>query len=143
MPAHDDDAATFARLHAGALEPDLTADQRDLLGRVIAKRIEQGAKLQAIARAAGRALAELGAERAQRLGRDETMRAYSHERLALLRAEGAERISVSAAADACPVCQEAAGAYPLATLPPLPHRACQRPTGCRCVYRAAPDEPPT
>jgi hypothetical protein len=45
------DAASFARAHAGERAQDLSPAQRDLLGRVIAKRIERGMKLETIARA--------------------------------------------------------------------------------------------
>jgi hypothetical protein len=131
------DAAQFARRHAGEEEPDLTAAQRDLLGRILAKRIEQGSKMRLIERAAATGLPELGEERARRLARDETMRAFAHERLAILRRQGAVRVTISAAQDACDTCREHAQAYGIEQAPRLPIRGCTRPGGCRCLYSRA------
>ena len=152
-----EDAAAFIRGHAGENEPDLSPAQRDLLGRVIAKRIERGAKLALIARAVATALPELDAARAKRLGRDETLRALAWETLAALRASGATAIAIGPARDACPTCRAAGGIYPPDAIPAIPIAGCANPAGCRCRYipaRAAtaglasaisdiPDAPPT
>lgn len=133
----DDDAVGFVRRHAGEHEPDLTATQRALLGRVIARRLAQGAKLEAIARAAAGALPELGADRAGRLARDEALRALAHECLAELRASGATTVAFRPARDACPACRAAAGVYALAAAPKIPVPDCMYAHGCRCLYAAA------
>lgn len=134
-----EDAAEFARRHAGELDSSLTPAQRDLLGRVVGKRIERGAKLEMIARAAAHALPELDAERARRLGRDEAMRALAWETLHRLRARGEARAALSAAADACPACRAANGEYAIEAMPAIPVAACTHAGGCRCMYRAAGD----
>jgi hypothetical protein len=36
--------------------------------------------------------------------------------------------------DACPACQEAAGAYPKEAAPALPIEGCSHGLGCRCFY---------
>lgn len=128
------DAAQFARRHAGDEDPTLTPAQRDLLGRVIAKRIEQGIAMRLIQRAVAHALPELGVERAHRLARAETMRAFAQEQLAVLRRRGAQQVTVSVAADACPVCQAGAGQYAIDAAPHLPVVACEHASGCRCLY---------
>jgi hypothetical protein len=138
--AQPQDAAEFARRHAGEWDNSLTPAQRDLLGRVIGKRIERGAKLEMIARAAAHALPELEAERARRLGRDEALRALAWETLHTLRARGETRVAVSAAADACPVCRAAHGAYAIEEAPAIPVVGCTHTGGCRCLYRAVPGE---
>lgn len=135
----DVDAASFIRRHAGEHEPDLTPAQRDLLGRVIARRIERGIKLGLIARAAATALPELDAARARRLGRDETLRAYAWETLAHLRAGGATNIAISPARDACPACRAAGASYAAGAVPELPIAGCAQVGGCRCRYVAAGD----
>jgi hypothetical protein len=135
------DAASYARRHAGELDKRLTPAQRDLLGRVIAKRIERGAKIETIARAVAHALPELGEERALRLGRDEALRALAWEGLSALRASGAQEVALVPAAGACPACRAAAGRYPIAAAPAIPIAGCAHGGGCRCLYRA-PDEAP-
>lgn len=135
-----EDAASYARRHAGELS-GLTPAQRDLLGRVVARRIERGAKIETIARAVAHALPELGEERAQGLGRDEALRALAWERLSALRARGERQVALSPAADACPACRAAAGVYPIAAAPAIPVAGCAHVGGCRCLYRA-PDEVP-
>lgn len=132
-----EDAAEFARRHAGELDSRLTSAQRDLLGRVIAKRIERGAKLEAIERAAVHALPELDAKRVRRLARDEAMRALAWEALRTLRARGETHVALSAAPDACPACRAANGVYAIAEVPALPMAECTHAGGCRCLYRAA------
>jgi hypothetical protein len=139
------DAATFIRHHAGEREPDLTAAQCDLLGRVIARRIARGAKIELIARAAETALPELGAARARRLGRDETLRARAWEDATRLRASGVTEIAISAAPGACPACRAASGFPPRAgkgSLLSIPITGCTHPAGCRCRYLAANDAHP-
>lgn len=148
-------AASFIRHHAGEREPDLSSGQRDLLGRVIARRIERGVKIEMIARAVAHALPELDAERARRLGRDETLRARAWEDLARLRDSGVPAIAISAARDACPACRAAAvspfpsggsksGAGPgeRSALPTIPIAGCTHPSGCRCRYVAASEAAP-
>jgi hypothetical protein len=135
------DAATYARRHAGELDASLTPAQRDLLGRVVARRIERGAKLELIARAASHALRELDAERARRLGRDEALRALAWEQLSTLRAHGETHVALSAATDACPICRAMAGIHPIGAVPAIPIASCTRPEGCRCLYRAPSDMP--
>lgn len=131
------DAAAFARRHAGEQHPGLSPQQRDLLGRVIARRIERGAKLETIARAVAHALPALGEARARRLGRDEALRALAWEQLRTLRARGETRVTLSAAANACPSCQTVAGLYALVDAPPIPVPGCTHTGGCRCLYRSA------
>ncbi len=133
------DAPAFARRHAGEEETDLTATQRNLLGRVVAKRLEQGISIRLIERAVARALPHLDVERAHWLARYETLRAITHEQLADLHRSNATRVLVSAAAGACEACTSRAGVYAIAEVPSLPHRACLREGGCRCVYRPAED----
>jgi hypothetical protein len=143
-----EDAAEYVRRHAGERESDLTAAQRDLLGRVVAKRLERGAKLEVIAQAAGRAFPELAGARAERLGRDVALQAVAWERLRALRASGVESVGISPAHDACPACRAQHGRYPADAVPQLPLAACTQPQGCRCVYVAGaelpapPPEPP-
>jgi hypothetical protein len=137
------DAATFARRHAGEHDASLTPEQRDLLGRVIAKRVERGAKLEMIARAVAHALPALGAERALRLGRDEALRALAWEGLARLRAQGDTEVALSPAADACPACWAVAGSYALADAPRIPVPGCTHAGGCRCLYRSVTAAAPT
>jgi RNA polymerase subunit RPABC4/transcription elongation factor Spt4 len=36
--------------------------------------------------------------------------------------------------DACPVCQQMRGSYPLDQVPTLPVKGCSHPQGCRCFY---------
>ena len=132
--APPEDAASFARLHAGELDPGLTPEQRDLLGRIIAKRIERGAKLEAIARAVAHGLPALGEQRAMRLGHDEAVRALGWDQLRALRAQGETRVAVSPAADACPACRVAGGVYPIDGAPPIPVPGCTHTSGCRCLY---------
>jgi hypothetical protein len=136
-----EDAASYARWHAGELDQRLSPAQRDLLGRVVARRIERGAKIETIARAVAHALPELGEERAHALGRDEALRALAWERLSGLRVRGEGQVALSPAADACPACRSAAGIYPIADAPAIPVAGCTRVGGCRCLYRA-PDETP-
>lgn len=131
------DAASFARIHAGERASDLTPAQRDLLGRVIAKRIERGMKLETIARAVANALPELEPARARRLGRDEALRALNWETLAALRATGQSEVAISPAPDACPHCRAAAGRCAIAAVSELPLDGCTHAGGCRCVYVAA------
>lgn len=136
------DAANFARAHAGERAGDLTPAQRDLLGRVIAKRIERGVKLETIARAVAHALPELEPARARQLGRDETLRAINWETLTKLRAQGLAEVAISPAPDACAYCRAAAGHFAMATVAELPLVGCTHASGCRCVY-AAPGAAPT
>jgi hypothetical protein len=143
MPADGPaDAAGFARRHAGEREPDLTPQQRDLLGRVVAKRLERGAKLEAIARAAGGAFPELENARAERLGRDAALQAIAWAQLQGLRAAGADSIGISPAGDACPACRAAYGQYAAAEAPEVPIASCTHPGGCRCIYVAGTALPP-
>ncbi len=44
----------------------------------------------------------------------------------------AVRISVNE--DACPVCQQARGNYPIDQVPVLPIKGCSNPNGCHCSY---------
>lgn len=136
------DAATFARRHAGEHDASLTPEQRDLLGRVIAKRIERGAKLEMIARAVAHALPALDAERALRLGRDEALRALAWDRLATLRARGETEVALSPASDACPTCRAVAGSHALEDAPRIPVVGCTHARGCRCLYRAVTEAAP-
>jgi hypothetical protein len=142
-----EDAAEYVRRHAGERESDLTAEQRDLLGRVVARRLERGEKLEAIARAAAGAFPELESARAERLGRDAALQAIAWEQLRALRAAGVVSIGLSPALDACPACRERYGRYPQDAVPQLPIATCTHPLGCRCVYIASADllplpEPP-
>lgn len=130
------DAASFARTHAGERAADLTPAQRDLLGRVIARRIGRGMKLEAIARAAANALPELEPTRARRLGRDEALRALAWETLAALRAQGHSTVAISPAPGACPHCRAAAGRFAIDAIAELPLAGCTHAAGCRCVYIA-------
>jgi hypothetical protein len=136
------DAAAYARVHAGEREPDLTPQQRDLLGRVVARRLERGVKLEAIARAAAGALPELETKRAERLGRDTALQAIAWERVRALRLAGVQTIGISPARDACPACRAAYGHYAADAVPELPITACVHPGGCRCVYIAGAALPP-
>lgn len=136
------DAAAYVRRHAGEREADLTTQQRELLGRVVARRLERGAKLEAIARAASGALPELEAARAERLGRDAALQAIAWAQLQDLRAAGAESIGISPARDACPACHAAYGQYAAGDVPQIPIAACTHPGGCRCVYVAGAALPP-
>lgn len=131
-----EDAVNYVRRHAGAMEADLTPEQRDLLGRVIAKRLERGVKLELIARAVAHALPELGDARARRLGRDEAIRALAWERLNILREHGESEVALSPAGDACPVCRAAGGAYAIDDVPAIPVAGCVSPQGCRCRYES-------
>jgi hypothetical protein len=135
------DAASFARAHAGEREADLTPAQRDLLGRVIARRIERGMKLETIARAVTHALPELDPARARRLGRDEALRALAWETLAALRNAGQTTVAIHPAPDACPQCRAAAGRFAIEAVAELPLAGCTHAAGCRCVY-AAPEAAP-
>jgi hypothetical protein len=130
-----EDAASYARRHAGELS-DLTPAQRDLLGRVVARRIERGVKIETIARAVAHALPELGQERAHGLGRDEALRALAWERLSALHARGERHVVLSPAADACLACRAAAGVYSIAQAPAIPVAGCAHVGGCRCLYHA-------
>jgi hypothetical protein len=136
------DAAEHARRHAGEHEADLSPEQRALLGRVVARRLERGAKLAAIARAAAGAFPELATARAERLGRDAALEAIAWEQLRALRAGDAPSIGVSPASGACPACRAAYGQYPADDVPRIPITACTHPQGCRCVYVAAAELPP-
>jgi hypothetical protein len=135
------DAASFARTHAGERAEDLTPTQRDLLGRVIARRIARGMKLETIARAVANALPELDPARARRLGRDEALRAVEWELLATLRRAGQIEVVIRPASDACPHCRATAGRFAIDAVAELPLPGCTHATGCRCVY-AAPDAAP-
>jgi hypothetical protein len=130
------DAASYARQHAGERDALLSPAQRDLLGRVIARRIERGAKLDAIARAVAHALPELDPAGARRLGRDETLRALAWEGLSRLRAAGAPQVALSPARDACPACVAAGGVYAISDAPTIPVVGCTHGSGCRCRYEA-------
>jgi hypothetical protein len=136
------DAAAYVRRHAGEREADLTAEQRDLLGRVVARRLERGAKLEAIARAAGGALPEVETARAERLGRDAALQAIAWEQLRALRAAGVEAIGISPARDACAACRAAYGQYAAGELPEIPIASCTHAHGCRCIYVAGTALPP-
>lgn len=50
------------------------------------------------------------------------------------------RIRLSVAADACPVCQEMQGTYPKGQVPILPIEGCSHANGCRCFYEPVLDE---
>jgi hypothetical protein len=134
------DASSYARVHAGEHERDLTPAQRDLLGRVIAKRIERGVKLETIGRAVAHALPELDVARARRLGRDEALRALGWETLREMGAQGRMEVALSPVADACPTCYELRGTYPLDAVPVIPVAGCTHLGGCRCAYRLANDD---
>jgi hypothetical protein len=136
------DAASFARTHAGERAADLTPAQRDLLGRVIARRIERGMKLETIARAVAHALPEIDPARARRLGRDEALRALAWETLAALRSAGQTTVVIHPAPDACPHCRAAAGHFAIEAVAELPLAGCTHAAGCRCVY-AAPEAAPS
>lgn len=43
-------------------------------------------------------------------------------------------IQVSAAEDACPVCEALQGTYQKTNVPHLPHEGCSHGEGCRCFY---------
>ena len=45
-----------------------------------------------------------------------------------------ELIRISAALDACPICQEASRAFPKDLVAKLPHQGCSHALGCRCCY---------
>jgi hypothetical protein len=49
-------------------------------------------------------------------------------------------IRVSVAADACPACQQAMGAYEKDRVPTLPVEGCSHPNGCRCFHDPILDE---
>jgi hypothetical protein len=142
------DAPSFARARAGEHAGDLSPAQRDLLGRVIAKRIERGMKLETIARAVANALPEIEPARARQLGRDEALRALGWETLTNLRAQGLAEVMIRPAPDACPHCRAAAGHFAIAAVAELPVAGCTHAAGCRCVYAAptaapAPDAAPS
>lgn len=136
------DAPSFARAHAGEHAGDLSPAQRDLLGRVIARRIERGMKLETIARAVAHALPELDPARARQLGRDEALRALGWETLATLRTQGLTEVAISPAPDACPACRAAAGRFAITAVAELPVAGCTHAGGCRCVY-VVPSAAPT
>jgi hypothetical protein len=143
MPSDDPpNAAAYARRHAGERDAELSDEQRDLLGRVVAKRMERGDKLTAIARAAAGALLGVETARAERLGRDAALQAIAWEQLRDLRHAGTETIGISPTHDACPACRASHGEYAASDAPPIPIAGCSHPLGCRCIYVAGAELPP-
>jgi hypothetical protein len=49
-------------------------------------------------------------------------------------------VRISVAADACPACQQAQGAYNKEKTPHLPVEGCSHENGCRCFYDPILDE---
>jgi hypothetical protein len=65
------------------------------------------------------------------------LREYSTTAMALKRFQSNPRVSmvrISVSANACPVCQQAQGAYPKAKTPRLPIEGCSNGPGCQCYY---------
>ena len=57
--------------------------------------------------------------------------------MALKRFQSNPRVSlvrISVSNDACPVCQQAQGAYPKDMTPRLPLEGCSHSRGCQCFY---------
>ncbi len=62
---------------------------------------------------------------------------YSNHAVALKNLQSDPAVSgvrISVYDDACPVCQQARGSYPLDQVPQLPIQGCSHPQGCRCHY---------
>ncbi len=62
---------------------------------------------------------------------------FSTTAMALKRFQSNPRVSavrISVSNDACPVCQQAQGAYPKDEVPRLPIEGCSNGKGCQCFY---------